>query len=278
MKPGMLRYTARGKRQGGWSAIDGNMLCDFPGFRFIRPFVDYFLYKHPVLRGTHNEIARDAFLSLRCPKELDRETLERYASWPDLHDTHAMAINHEFNPDGYENGDKYSGGGLIRVKAISELLLQDLKKGNTRDTSYHASILCHYLADICVPFHADGKWVHYGDDRDKHPTITDNGGRTDFPVGRWEVKNLFAHGWFEFCADLAKNSELVTPHYITGGIEGIADRYIAEAKISRESLQSFLDGNGKIDQKLCYQRAVQLTADVWFTLRVETDLAGRKRL
>ena len=278
MKPGMLRHTARGKRQGGWSAIDGNMLCDFPGFKFIRPFVDYLLYKRPVLRSTHSEIARDAFLSLGCPKELDRETLERYASWPDLQDTHAMAINHEFNPDEYTKGSEYSGGGLIRVKAISELLLQDLKKGNTRDASYHASILCHYLADICVPFHADGKWVHYGDERDKHPMITDDNGETVFPVGRWEVENLFAHGWFEFKADLVKNSELVTPHYITGGLTGIEKMYIGAAKISRESLKSFLDENGKIDQELCYERAVQLTADVWFTLRVEAYLAGRKGL
>ncbi len=216
------------------------------------------------LRNSHADIMHDAMHSVpKCRSIFNIEKTLEYTQQPDIKSLFTDikwisepekitspigAYEHFYNP--YAKGDR--GGGKEAVEIVYEALINSLSIENNLLASENAGKLSHYLADICIPYHALGELEN----------------------DEWKSKKDVEHAQLEIQISMKHFAERVTPKYIRRGIIGILRRFTDEAKISNKMAQK--NEFSKFEQRIIYKRAVQLNADTFYTALINANLLTKK--
>ncbi len=238
--------------------------------------------------NTHGEIAKSAFASMpsRARKFLYVDVVSDFTKHPDikaiLDDIRAGnfpgrkmphgGLEHFYNPDiectEMEELDGVKGLGKMMSAQCYENVLNALwllkseyslpKRERdyekifvlTNYASAEAGKLSHYISDICVWHHSDGELVE----------------------GAWVSSRIPEHALLEAKMARKKYDLRVLPGIITEKSGGVAERYEQEARLSRKYLLSRKNPLNEENMKQMYRRAVQFTADTFYTALVHSRL------
>lgn len=222
--------------------------------------------KEVTIKTLHAAVARDTYRSLQeqCEKMLCFMTLRKHSKTPDI-DSFFKEVGGRFRElftragkivpcvptgfiDHFYNPRRDEGGGMKVVEKHYGKLVRMLKEGRDLEAvSRESAILVHFLADICVPYHARGKPLRF----------------------IWHDPVKRDHLRYEAELEKRQFEALATPAYLKGGPTAIRERYRREAETSYNRATTKSCSQLIKDAQWDYERAVQLASDVLYTAFIE---------